>query len=125
MGLVRMRIQFKSRLGGKFMQNLYRTAIVLAAMVMVVTLAVVPGFAQTSNGTIAGTISDKTGGAVVKATVSATSQDLGKTLGTAVTDSSGGYRIDALFPGKYTVRSEEHTSELQSLAYLVCRLLLE
>src|SRR2546425_8862799 len=25
----------------------------------------------------------------------------------------------------FTVRSEEHTSELQSLAYLVCRLLLE
>src|SRR5205823_11615230 len=25
----------------------------------------------------------------------------------------------------YTLRSEEHTSELQSLAYLVCRLLLE
>src|SRR2546425_5583133 len=27
--------------------------------------------------------------------------------------------------GGPTVRSEEHTSELQSLAYLVCRLLLE
>src|SRR5687767_15472821 len=27
--------------------------------------------------------------------------------------------------GQMTVRSEEHTSELQSLAYLVCRLLLE
>src|SRR2546425_1442483 len=27
--------------------------------------------------------------------------------------------------GEYTQRSEEHTSELQSLAYLVCRLLLE
>src|SRR2546423_9761322 len=26
---------------------------------------------------------------------------------------------------RYRVRSEEHTSELQSLAYLVCRLLLE
>src|SRR6201999_4658646 len=26
---------------------------------------------------------------------------------------------------EYVVRSEEHTSELQSLAYLVCRLLLE
>src|SRR2546425_3791893 len=26
---------------------------------------------------------------------------------------------------KVTMRSEEHTSELQSLAYLVCRLLLE
>src|SRR2546425_7297038 len=27
--------------------------------------------------------------------------------------------------GAWTTRSEEHTSELQSLAYLVCRLLLE
>src|SRR5205823_10057350 len=27
--------------------------------------------------------------------------------------------------GKFLERSEEHTSELQSLAYLVCRLLLE
>src|SRR5205823_14031405 len=27
--------------------------------------------------------------------------------------------------GNYRTRSEEHTSELQSLAYLVCRLLLE
>src|SRR2546425_1747600 len=27
--------------------------------------------------------------------------------------------------GEVTARSEEHTSELQSLAYLVCRLLLE
>src|SRR2546425_2410428 len=28
-------------------------------------------------------------------------------------------------PGRHVERSEEHTSELQSLAYLVCRLLLE
>src|SRR2546425_8102070 len=28
-------------------------------------------------------------------------------------------------PGRPAPRSEEHTSELQSLAYLVCRLLLE
>src|SRR3989441_8996588 len=28
-------------------------------------------------------------------------------------------------PDMYSIRSEEHTSELQSLAYLVCRLLLE
>src|SRR2546425_9372675 len=28
-------------------------------------------------------------------------------------------------PGSRLLRSEEHTSELQSLAYLVCRLLLE
>src|SRR2546425_5658238 len=30
-----------------------------------------------------------------------------------------------VLPGRLAHRSEEHTSELQSLAYLVCRLLLE
>src|SRR2546425_9235301 len=30
-----------------------------------------------------------------------------------------------IVPTRENVRSEEHTSELQSLAYLVCRLLLE
>src|SRR3712207_8302431 len=32
---------------------------------------------------------------------------------------------DDTFPGKLLLRSEEHTSELQSRQYLVCRLLLE
>src|SRR2546425_7612750 len=41
------------------------------------------------------------------------------------TDADGRYSFprNRLEPGEY--RSEEHTSELQSLAYLVCRLLLE
>src|ERR1035441_9918606 len=30
-----------------------------------------------------------------------------------------------IFPNWYSIRSEEHTSELQSLRHLVCRLLLE
>src|SRR2546425_7312371 len=34
-------------------------------------------------------------------------------------------RVRVLFPLDPGDRSEEHTSELQSLAYLVCRLLLE
>src|SRR5205823_9688219 len=43
--------------------------------------------------------------------------------GTAPPEGMVAIRIPA---GQYTVlRSEEHTSELQSLAYLVCRLLLE
>src|SRR5687767_15378902 len=41
----------------------------------------------------------------------------------------GGGKVDPrlieLMEGVHEVRSEEHTSELQSLAYLVCRLLLE
>src|SRR5205823_6863051 len=34
-------------------------------------------------------------------------------------------RFAARFASRCSARSEEHTSELQSLAYLVCRLLLE
>src|SRR5687767_15337278 len=37
----------------------------------------------------------------------------------------GGHCTGALIAPKLVLRSEEHTSELQSLAYLVCRLLLE
>src|SRR2546425_2312481 len=36
-----------------------------------------------------------------------------------------GRRARSRLPGSRPTRSEEHTSELQSLAYLVCRLLLE
>src|SRR2546425_9012189 len=36
-----------------------------------------------------------------------------------------GVRTGKASPGLVEARSEEHTSELQSLAYLVCRLLLE
>src|SRR5205814_10049873 len=36
-----------------------------------------------------------------------------------------GMRISGTSPDRHLVRSEEHTSELQSLRHLVCRLLLE
>src|SRR2546425_8953376 len=38
---------------------------------------------------------------------------------------SSGHHRPSLSTCRYVSRSEEHTSELQSLAYLVCRLLLE
>src|SRR2546425_7359784 len=37
----------------------------------------------------------------------------------------GAHPASLVPPDELTTRSEEHTSELQSLAYLVCRLLLE
>src|SRR5687767_15751624 len=44
----------------------------------------------------------------------------------AVFRDRGGHRTDRTESGDGNrLRSEEHTSELQSLAYLVCRLLLE
>src|SRR5436189_4209467 len=44
---------------------------------------------------------------------------------TTVTAGDGRFIIPTLLPGKMNRRSEEHTSELQSPMYLVCRLLLE
>jgi len=62
-----------------------------------------PGFGQTSNGTIAGVILDKTGAAVSGATVEITSTDRGGEPRVVSTDASGSYRVEALIPGKYSV----------------------
>src|SRR2546425_6272598 len=48
--------------------------------------------------------------------------------GALVTSNDAGLSVPdwpTTFGSIYKMRSEEHTSELQSLAYLVCRLLLE
>src|SRR3712207_8703932 len=55
---------------------------------------------------------------------------LGRQLRFVVVDGGAGPRrvadeVDALVTAGTVVRSEEHTSELQSRQYLVCRLLLE
>src|SRR2546425_7822165 len=42
-----------------------------------------------------------------------------------VLEERAGQLAGSLSGGEQQMRSEEHTSELQSLAYLVCRLLLE
>src|SRR3712207_6857979 len=44
---------------------------------------------------------------------------------TAMTAALAGAPLDVPFAAVYLARSEEHTSELQSRQYLVCRLLLE
>src|SRR2546425_8633818 len=53
----------------------------------------------------------------------------GSTLGASANGNLriGLIAVDTMLSGAYgsVARSEEHTSELQSLAYLVCRLLLE
>jgi len=60
--------------------------------------------AQTSNGTIVGTITDKTGAAVANASVKVASQQFGEVPRAATTDSAGGYRFESLLPGTYTVK---------------------
>src|SRR5438874_9795761 len=59
-------------------------------------------------------------GAVVEVFSSASTQPA-----RVYTDAKGFYAVANLLPGRYFIRSEEHTSELQSRRDLVCRLLLE
>src|ERR1035441_10829907 len=79
-------------------------------------------FAQEFRASISGHVTDSTGASVPLAKVQATNLAT-KEASNATTDNSGSYSIPLLQPGVY--RSEEHTSELQSLRHLVCRLLLE
>src|SRR5262245_63020463 len=55
------------------------------------------------------------------------SSGLGSSLGSASGDAASGLSSSLVsgLAGGLTNRSEEHTSELQSLRHLVCRLLLE
>ena len=65
-------------------------------------LAAGVSYAQTSNGAIAGGMTDKTGAAVPGATVTASSTEVGEKR-SATTDGVGTYRIESLLPGKYLV----------------------
>jgi outer membrane receptor protein involved in Fe transport len=85
------------------MQFRSRTVIVLAALLAFAVLPVVPVYAQTSNGVIAGVIVDNSGAVVLKATVEATSTERGGAPHVAETDSSGAYRIESLLPGTYSL----------------------
>src|ERR1041384_3518847 len=67
------------------------------------------GFAQLTRGTISGTVADSTNSVITNALVTARSLSTSQERQVRTNQE----------------RSEEHTSELQSLAYLVCRLLLE
>src|SRR6185503_5948261 len=65
-------------------------------------VAVVPGVAA-AQATLAGEVKDTTGAVLPGVTVEAASPALVQKVRTAVTDSSGRYRIESLPPGSYTV----------------------
>lgn len=58
--------------------------------------------AQTSYGTVAGSVTDSTGAAITGATVTVTSKQTGETR-TAQTTSNGGFRVESLGTGSYVV----------------------
>jgi hypothetical protein len=74
----------------------------LRAILALISLAFTPcPSAQTSNGTLHGTVTDPSGAAVAKATVIAVSPD-GQAK-TTTTNRTGGYEIRSLAPGNYTL----------------------
>jgi uncharacterized membrane protein len=83
-----------------------------------------PGFAQTSNGTIVGTVTDTSGAAVPKAKVTGASKDLGVER-TTVTDSTGSYRLENLAPGTYDVSVEASGFSIFRMANIQVRGSLE
>ncbi|MBZ5537149.1 MAG: TonB-dependent receptor [Acidobacteriia bacterium] len=79
--------------------NCKKGVVFLAAILLLVSTM---SFAQTSKGTIAGSITDATGALVPGATVTITATTGGETR-TATTDATGAYRFDALNPGVYSI----------------------
>src|SRR5262245_40922002 len=70
---------------------------------LVLVSTAVPLWAQTSTGSIAGTVKDATGAVLPGVTVEASSPALIEKLRSVVTDSEGQYRIVELPPGTYAV----------------------
>jgi hypothetical protein len=85
--------------GGKMnTKNRFGQAVVLLLAVLVSGVV----WAQTSNGTLVGSVVDPTGAVVSKATVSVVSSQYGQPHETH-TDSVGTYRLEGLQPGIYSV----------------------
>src|SRR5262249_16189304 len=77
----------------------------LWGVVLSLTLALTPVVAQTSTGSIVGTVTDPSGGLVAGATVTVTNMDTSIAVKTA-TDASGNYVVTPLNVGRYSVTVE-------------------
>ncbi len=82
-----------------------RIGLALSFAVLVALMWAPQLFAQTSKGTIAGTVTDPTGASVSNATITARGLDNGETR-TVTTGQYGEYRITAILPGLYQVKAE-------------------
>ena len=76
----------------------------LGVALLVVAFAAAPGFAQGTNGTLTGKVTDEQGLALPGVSVTATNQDTGLQR-SAQSDASGVYTINGLPFGRYEVKS--------------------
>lgn len=73
----------------------------MGRLLLILALCTGTVFAQQTNGTIRGQVSDEFGGVIVGATVTAV---YARGVATATTNGDGAYAINGLAPGKYTLR---------------------
>jgi outer membrane receptor protein involved in Fe transport len=86
----------------KCVLRLAKPGLAVVCLVFMMFFGALSAPAQTSNGTIVGTVTDKSGAAVPKAKVKGTSNDVG-IVRESETDATGSYRLENLPPGRYTV----------------------
>jgi len=89
----------------KYSLRLKKPGLAVVCLALFVVLGACSASAQTSNGTIVGTVLDKTAAAVPKAKVVGSSTEQGITR-ESVTDRTGSYRLENLPPGNYAVTVE-------------------
>jgi outer membrane receptor protein involved in Fe transport len=85
--------------------GLKKPGLAVVCLALLTALGAFSASAQTSNGTIVGTVTDKSGAAVPKAKVTGNGSELGITR-ESVTDATGSYRLENLPPGSYAVTVE-------------------
>ncbi|HEX3071265.1 MAG TPA: carboxypeptidase regulatory-like domain-containing protein, partial [Thermoanaerobaculia bacterium] len=77
----------------------------LFAIALLIATVPFPAFAQSSNGSISGNVTDASGGALPGVTITAVNSGTGLTR-TSVSNAAGHYEIQLLPPGTYSVSSE-------------------
>jgi Carboxypeptidase regulatory-like domain/TonB dependent receptor-like, beta-barrel len=95
----------RDRAGVSLRRHLNGVASTLCVLIAVLLLCL-PLYSQGETGTILGTVTDQTGGAIAGATVTITDTQRG-TVRTLKTDQSGSYNAPNLTPSPYTVRAED------------------
>ena len=76
-----------------------------AAAVLLCLFASTPAFAQTSNATVGGTVSDATGALIPGVTITATNVATG-IVNTVISNEAGAYQFASLQTGTYTINAE-------------------
>src|ERR1700692_1095725 len=98
---------------GNFSERWMRALVIVAALI-VVLFAPIAGDAQSTTGSISGTVTDSSGAIVVGASITVVNTATGVTYHTT-SDSLGSYRVTQLPPGSYTMEVTSSGFETQNL----------